>query len=175
VAKNFYIKQSGKWNFVIIESKNITVDNINITSISDDYEANPGNLGNTDGFDTLYSDNVTISNSYVNAGDDCVSWKPGSTNVHVENLTCIYTAGIAVGSLGQYQGQTDLVENVTANNITLISSRNGAYIKTYQEISTYYPPQGVGNGSSIVRNVHFSNFRIANITNSPVVLNQCSH
>lgn len=48
-------------NFVIIESQNITVDNIRLTAHSDDFQANPGNLGNTDGFDTLYSDDVHIS------------------------------------------------------------------------------------------------------------------
>ncbi|KAL1868763.1 hypothetical protein Plec18167_008068 [Paecilomyces lecythidis] len=146
IARNFAIRQSGKWNFVIIESRNITVDNIKLTAHSDDYQANPGNLGNTDGFDTLYSDDVRISNSYVDAGDDCVSFKPGSTNIHVKNLTCVQTAGIAVGSLGQYQGQFDLLKH----------SRNGAYIKTYNGKSVYYPPQGGGNGTGLVRNVRKS-------------------
>ena len=153
IAQNFKINQSGKWNFVIVESKNIPGDNITLISHSDDYQANPGNLGNTDGFDTLYSDDIRISNSYVDSGDDCVSFKPGSTNIHVKNLTCVNTAGIAVGSLGQYQGQFDLVENITAEDVTLIGSRNGAYIKTYAGKSTYYPPQGGGNGTGLVRNV----------------------
>ncbi|GAE00015.1 hypothetical protein SS1G_05832 [Paecilomyces variotii No. 5] len=161
IARNFAIRQSGKWNFVIIESKNITVDNIKLTAHSDDYQANPGNLGNTDGFDILYSDD----NSYVDAGDDCVSFKPGSTNIHVKNLTCVQTAGIAVGSLGQYQGQFDLLKH----------SRNGAYIKTYNGKSVYYPPQGGGNGTGLVRNVLFKNFHIENITASPVLLKQCTH
>lgn len=175
VAKNFHIKQSGKWNFVIVESQNITADNIVITSLSDDYQANPGNLGNTDGFDTLYSDNITITNSYIDSGDDCVSLKPGSTNIAITNLTCVNTAGIAIGSLGQYEGQFDLVENVTASNVTLIGSRNGAYIKTYMGKRSYYPPQGGGNGTGAVRNVRFSNFDIQNITAAPVLLQQCTH
>ncbi|KAJ9255006.1 CAZyme family GH28 [Paecilomyces variotii] len=175
IARNFAIRQSGKWNFVIIESKNITVDNIKLTAHSDDYQANPGNLGNTDGFDTLYSDDVRISNSYVDTGDDCVSFKPGSTNIHVKNLTCVQTAGIAIGSLGQYQGQFDLVENITAEDITLRHSRNGAYIKTYNGKSVYYPPQGGGNGTGLVRNVLFKNFHIENITAAPVLLQQCTH
>ncbi|KKA25505.1 Glycoside hydrolase family 28 protein [Rasamsonia emersonii CBS 393.64] len=175
VAQNFHIRQSGKWNFVIIESQNITVDNIRLTAHSDDFQANPGNLGNTDGFDTLYSDDVHISNSYVDAGDDCVSFKPGSTNIHVKNLTCVETAGIAVGSLGQYEGVFDLVENITAEDVTLINSRNGAYIKTYNGKRVYYPPQGGGNGTGSVRNVLFKNFHIQNITAAPVLLQQCTH
>ncbi|KAL1849309.1 hypothetical protein Plec18170_007601 [Paecilomyces lecythidis] len=104
----------------------------------------------------------SLQNSYVDAGDDCVSFKPGmdgctildafylteigSTNIHVKNLTCVQTAGIAVGSLGQYQGQFDLLKH----------SRNGAYIKTYNGKSVYYPPQGGGNGTGLVRNVRKS-------------------
>jgi hypothetical protein len=44
----------------VVESQNILVDNIYLSSTSDDYQANPGNLGNTDGFDTINSDNITI-------------------------------------------------------------------------------------------------------------------
>ncbi|KAK7736553.1 hypothetical protein SLS53_006985 [Cytospora paraplurivora] len=36
-----------------------------------------GNLGNTDGFDTINTDNVTILNSFADMGDDCISFKPG--------------------------------------------------------------------------------------------------
>ncbi|KAJ5808665.1 polygalacturonase [Penicillium riverlandense] len=158
VAKNFKILQSGKWNFVMVESKNILVDNIYLSSTSDDYQANPGNLGNTDGFDTINSDNITIQNSWANVGDDCVSFKPG----------------IAVGSLGQYDGVRDVVENITAEDVTLIGSRNGAYIKTYVGKPTYYPPQGGGGGNAFVRNIVFRNFHIENITASPVLLQQCT-
>lgn len=80
---------------------------------------------------------MSAQNSYVDAGDDCVSFKPGayrplaessfllmltmsgSTNIHVKNLTCVETAGIAVGSLGQYEGVFDLVENITAEDVTV--------------------------------------------------------
>ncbi|KAM0452005.1 hypothetical protein ACHAPV_009728 [Trichoderma viride] len=175
VARNFKILQSGKWNFVMLESQNILVDNIYLSSTSDDDQANPGNLGNTDGFDTINSDNITIQNSWANIGDDCVSFKPGSTNMHVKNLTCYNSAGIAIGSLGQYEGVRDVVENITAEDVTLIGSRNGAYIKTYVGKRTYWPPQGGGGGNGYVRNVVFKNFHIENITSSPVLIQQCTH
>lgn len=73
--------------------------------------------------------------------------------MHVKNLTCHNSAGIAIGSLGQYDGVVDVVENITVEDISLIGSRNGAYIKTYVGKPTYYPPQGGGGGSSLVRNV----------------------
>ncbi|KAL7953353.1 glycoside hydrolase family 28 protein [Trichoderma compactum] len=175
VAKNFQILQSGKWNFVMLESQNILVDNITLSSTSDDFQANPGNLGNTDGFDTINSNNITIQNSWANVGDDCVSFKPGSTNIHVKNLTCYNSAGIAIGSLGQYEGVRDVVENITAEDVSLYGSRNGAYIKTYVGKRTYWPPQGGGGGNGYVRNVVFKNFHIENITASPVLIQQCTH
>lgn len=73
--------------------------------------------------------------------------------MHVKNLTCHNSAGIAIGSLGQYDKVRDVVENITAEDVTLIGSRNGAYIKTYVGKPTYYPPQGGGGGNGYVRNI----------------------
>lgn len=39
--------------------------------------------------------------------------------MYVKNLTCVNTAGIAIGSLGQYEGEFDLVENITAEDVTV--------------------------------------------------------
>jgi hypothetical protein len=64
--RNFKIFKSQYWSFVIDHSENIVVDNINIENTSNML----GTTGNTDGFDTLYSNNITILNSIVNNGDD---------------------------------------------------------------------------------------------------------
>lgn len=73
--------------------------------------------------------------------------------MRISNLTCHNSAGIAIGSLGQYDGVRDVVENITVEDVTLIGSRNGAYLKTYVGKPTYFPPQGGGGGSAFVRNV----------------------
>lgn len=39
--------------------------------------------------------------------------------MYVKNLTCVNTAGIAIGSLGQYEGVFDLVENITVEDVTV--------------------------------------------------------
>ncbi len=57
---------------------------------------------NTDGWDVYRSDSVVIQNSHINNGDDCVSFKPNSTQIVVQNLVCNGSHGISVGSLGQY-------------------------------------------------------------------------
>lgn len=67
---------------------------------------------NTDGWDTYRSSNLVIQDSVINNGDDCVSFKPNSTEILVQNLHCNGSHGISVGSLGQYVGETDIVENV---------------------------------------------------------------
>lgn len=44
----------------------------------------------------------------VSNGDDCVSFKPNSTNMVVQNMRCTNSHGISVGSLGQYVGEVDI-------------------------------------------------------------------
>jgi galacturan 1,4-alpha-galacturonidase len=68
--------------------------------------------------DTYRSTNVVIRDSVIINGDDCVSFKPNSTQIHVENLYCDGSHGISVGSLGQYYGQTDIVSDVYAKNVS---------------------------------------------------------
>jgi galacturan 1,4-alpha-galacturonidase len=72
--------------------------------------ANPAK--NTDGWDTYRSENIVIQNSVVDNGDDCVSFKPNSTDVVVQGLRCNGSHGVSVGSLGQYAGEVDIVRNV---------------------------------------------------------------
>jgi hypothetical protein len=74
---------SAKNNFVI-NSKNVTYNNININAHS--YSVNQPS--NSDGWDIYRSDGVTIKNSNVNNYDDCVSFKPNTTNALVENMIC---------------------------------------------------------------------------------------
>lgn len=50
---------------------------------------------------------------------DCVSFKPNSTNVLVQNMWCNGSHGISVGSLGQYVGAYDIVENIYVFNTSL--------------------------------------------------------
>jgi hypothetical protein len=69
-------------------------------------------------WDTYRSDNIVIQNSYINNGDDCVSFKPNSTNIVVQNLACNGSHGISVGSLGQYPGEVDIVKNIFVSQNT---------------------------------------------------------
>lgn len=62
---------------------------------------------------------------------DCVSFKPNSTNVLVQNIDCNGSHGISVGSLGQYPGEYDIVENIYVYNTSLSNASDGARIKVW--------------------------------------------
>jgi hypothetical protein len=55
------------------------------------------------GWDIYRSDDVTITNSQITNQDDCVSFKPNSTNVLVQNLICNGSHGISVGFILCYR------------------------------------------------------------------------
>ncbi|TFK50935.1 pectin lyase-like protein [Heliocybe sulcata] len=148
-----------EWINFVTDSSDVLYNNIHINASS-----TSKNLAkNTDGWDIYRSDNVTIQNSIINNGDDCVSFKPNSTNILVSNLNCNGSHGISVGSLGQYPGEYDIVANVTSINVRMANAENGARIKAFA---------GPDVGSGLVKNITFQNFTEANV-DYPVVIDQC--
>ncbi|KAJ7872121.1 pectin lyase fold/virulence factor [Mycena olivaceomarginata] len=150
---NIKMINSPNWFNLVNEGKNVTYSDITITATS----TSSNSAGNTDGWDTYRSDNVVIKDSVINNGDDCVSFKV------VSNLTCTGSHGISVGSLGQFPGVFDIVENVTAINVKMINSGNGARIKAWA---------GSGVGSGIVKNITFTNF-VDSKVDLPITIDQC--
>ncbi|KAJ7702221.1 pectin lyase fold/virulence factor [Mycena rosella] len=159
LVKDIKMIQSPEWTNFLNEGQNVTYDNIHINAVSNSSHG----PSNTDGWDIYRSDQVTIKNSVINNGDDCVSFKVNSTNILVSNLNCNGSHGISVGSLGQFAGMFDIVENVTATNIRMSNAQNGARIKAWA---------GPGVGSGIVKNITFDMFIESNVGN-PVVIDQC--
>lgn len=47
-----------------------------------------GNSPNTDGIHVQLSSDVTILNTRISTGDDCVSIGPGTSNLWIENVAC---------------------------------------------------------------------------------------
>ncbi|KAK8870023.1 hypothetical protein IAR55_000593 [Kwoniella newhampshirensis] len=155
------------WHNFVYNSTDVTYSNIQIHSRSSNASAP---AANSDGWDIYRSTYVTIRDSNVQNGDDCVSFKPNSTYMTVENMICNGSHGISVGSLGQYAGETDIVANVYVRNISMSNAENGARIKVFggsndtQSVS--------GGGSGYVRNVTFQDFVNDNVDN-PIYLTQC--
>lgn len=158
-VKDITMINSPEWFNFVNEGQNVVYDGINISAIS-----TSNNLAkNTDGWDIYRSDSISIINSNINNGDDCVSLKPNSTNIIASDLYCNGSHGISVGSLGQYAGVYDIVENFTSTNIQMYNAENGARIKAFA---------GPGVGSGIVKNINYSFFTEGNVDN-PLIVDQC--
>ncbi|KAJ7109082.1 pectin lyase fold/virulence factor [Mycena crocata] len=154
VVQNIKMINSPEWFILVNEGKNVIFSNMALNAAS----TSSHGPSNTDGWDIYRSDQVVLKDSVINNGDDCVSFKPNSTNVLVSNLNCTGSH-----SLGQFAGMFDIVENVTAINIRMSNAQNGARIKAWA---------GSGVGSGIVKNITFANFIESNVDN-PVVIDQC--
>ena len=144
--------------------------NIVVSAISDDDTSTV----NTDGADTWNSRDILLENWTVTSGDDCIAAKGNTTNLHVRNVTCYQTNGMTIGSVGQYLHQPDYVENVLFEDVTLVNSTDGAYIKTWQGQQQGATSNGDagGGGSGYVRNVTFRNFQLTNVA-LPIQITQC--
>jgi len=101
---------------------------------------------NTDGADTIYADNITFNRWEVKNGDDAISPKANSTNILISNSKFWHGSGIAIGSIGQYDQVYEVIENVTAVNITFVETLHAAYFKTWTGQHVGYPPNGGGGG-----------------------------
>lgn len=154
------------WNNFVYQSSNVTYRNITINTVS--YSTSPP--ANSDGWDIYRSDGVTITNSWINNDDDCVSFKPNSTNILVSNLWCNGSHGVSVGSLGQYAGEMDIVANVTVFNVSMNNAQNGARIKVFGGNPS--PTSTAGGGTGFVKNITYADYTVTNVDN-PIIIDQC--
>jgi len=166
LVTNITYLNSPFWNNFVYQSS--YVEYSFITMLSQSYSKNFAS--NTDGWDIYRSDHITIHDCHITNGDDCVSFKPNTTNTWVYNMFCNGSHGISVGSLGQYAGETDIVANVLVNNITMINAQNGARIKVFGGNPS--PNSTAGGGTGYVNNITYSNFHVNN-TDFPITTNQC--
>ncbi|KAJ5684860.1 uncharacterized protein N7477_001205 [Penicillium maclennaniae] len=148
------------WTNFFVRTNDISFDDVFINAYSTNASALPKN---TDGFDSLNVNGLTVTNTRVDIGDDCFSPKPNTTNIFVQNLWCNNTHGVSMGSIGQYSGVQDIIENAYIENVTLLNGQNGARLKAWAG-------QDVGYGR--INNITYRNIRIEN-TDHPVVLDQC--
>lgn len=102
-----------------------------------------------------------------------MSFKPNSTNILVQNLHCNGSHGISVGSLGQYVGEVDIVENVLVYNISMFNASDGARIKVWPGVSSELSTdlQG-GGGSGNVQNITYDTMFVDNV-DWAIELTQC--
>jgi galacturan 1,4-alpha-galacturonidase len=139
------------WFFFVNDSSiNIKFSELVLTAVSTSHNR----PANTDGFDTGECSYVTISNTHVTNGDDCVSFKNGSNYITVDNITCVKSHGLSVGSLGIDPGRTYLVKNIYVSNAKMINSSIAVRIKFF--------PGGPSHGTVLVSNVTYKDITVDN-------------
>ncbi|PHT55222.1 hypothetical protein CQW23_03708 [Capsicum baccatum] len=119
----------------------------------------PGNSPNTDGIHVKLSTGVSITNSHIGTGDDCISIDPGNSNLWIEGIACDPGHGISIGSLGWKLEELG-VQNVTVKIVTFTGTTNGVRVKTWARSS---------NG--FVRGVLFQHIVMVNVKN-PIIIDQ---
>ena len=124
----------------------------------------PNRPANTDGIDTSQSSYITIKNNYITNGDDCVAFKNGSNYITVENITCIGSHGLSVGSLGLTPDHRHSVNNIYVSNAKMINNMVATRIKFY--------PAGPPHGPVFVSNVTYKDMTIEN-TDLAVQIDSC--
>ncbi|KAJ6734076.1 hypothetical protein OIU79_001358 [Salix purpurea] len=118
-----------------------------------------GNSPNTDGIHVQSSTGVTILNSRIGTGDDCVSIGPGTSNLWIENVACGPGHGISIGSLGKESHEAG-VQNITVKTTTFTGTQNGLRIKSWGRPS---------NG--FARDILFQHAVMNNVQN-PILIDQ---
>ncbi|KAJ0093381.1 hypothetical protein Patl1_26979 [Pistacia atlantica] len=118
-----------------------------------------GKSPNTDGIHIQLSTGVSIYNTRIATGDDCVSVGPGTTNLWIENVQCGPGHGISIGSLGKDLKEPG-VQNVTVKTATFTGTQNGLRIKSWGRQS-----------SGFARNILFQHAVMTNVQN-PIIVDQ---
>ncbi|XP_031482812.1 polygalacturonase-like [Nymphaea colorata] len=128
------------FHIVIDTCINVKVDGLKITASS----TSP----NTDGIHVEQSTGVTITNSNIKTGDDCISIGSGTQNLWIEKIACGPGHGISVGSLGKAANEAG-VQNVTVKNVMFSGSTNGLRIKSWARSSTGFAKGIVFDGATM--------------------------
>ncbi|CAN1156190.1 unnamed protein product [Linum perenne] len=113
---------SQMFHIVINSCQNVKVQGVRVSA--------DGNSPNTDGIHVQSSTGVTIMNSMIGTGDDCISIGPGTNNLWIENISCGPGHGISIGSLGKEFDEAG-VQNVTVKSVTFTGTENGVRIKSW--------------------------------------------
>ncbi|XP_047940946.1 exopolygalacturonase-like [Salvia hispanica] len=141
-VENIQSINSKSSHFNVFSCENLTISHVRLSA--------PADSPNTDGIHIGSSRTITIANSIIGTGDDCVSMVSGSQNIKVNNVVCGPGHGISIGSLGRGH-EREYVEDITVANCTFIASENGVRIKTWSP-SSYSMASGLVFENIIMKN-----------------------
>ncbi|KAF9621412.1 hypothetical protein IFM89_020934 [Coptis chinensis] len=150
VVSGLKIQNSPQFHMKFDGCNDVQIDKLSIFS--------PALSPNTDGIHIENTKSVSIYNSIIANGDDCISIGTGCSAVEIENVTCGPGHGISIGSLGVQNSQA-CVSNITVRNALIKNSDNGVRIKTWQ------------GGMGSVTDISFENIEMENVRNC-IILDQ---
>ncbi|XP_031745066.1 polygalacturonase [Cucumis sativus] len=144
------------FHIVVNQCRNVKMQGLKVFAAS--------NSPNTDGIHVGDSSHVTILNSNIRTGDDCISIGPGSSNLWIENVVCGPGHGISIGSLGKELKEKG-VQNVTVKSCKFMDTQNGVRIKSWGRQS-----------SGFAKDIRFQHLTMTNVQN-PIIIDQnyCPH
>ncbi|XP_022154408.1 probable polygalacturonase At1g80170 isoform X2 [Momordica charantia] len=147
-------------HLLVIDSQQMHVSFTNCLRVvaSDLKVIAPAFSPNTDGIHISASRGVTVTNSIISTGDDCISIVSNSSRVLIRNIACGPGHGISIGSLGK-QNTWAQVRNVMVDGAVLSNTKNGVRIKTWQ------------GGSGFATDITFKNILMKNVSN-PIIIDQ---
>ncbi|KAI0018835.1 glycoside hydrolase family 28 protein [Xylariomycetidae sp. FL0641] len=168
-VSGLHMINSPQWFNLIANSSDILITDMVLTAKT----SNENPVKNSDGWDFYRTEYLVLQDSHIDNSDDCVSFKPNATNIVVQGLSCNGSHGISVGSLGQYVGEYDIVENVYIYNNTMANASDAARIKVWPGIQSLFEPTlNGGGGSGYVRNVTYEKYHSLN-NDWAIEVNQC--
>ncbi|KAI3759242.1 hypothetical protein L6452_06911 [Arctium lappa] len=138
-------------HFNLFACQNVNMSRIQINA--------PDGSPNTDGIRIGASSNITIENSVISTGDDCVSMIAGSEDIMISGVHCGPGHGFSIGSLGGSHNE-EHVSRIVIRNSTLRETQNGLRIKTWAPS----PP-------SLASDIIFEDIIMENV-NNPIFIDQ---
>lgn len=169
VLRGLRFVQSQMWTMTLQRALNMRLEDIYVNSTS----SSQWNTLNTDGADTMYSDNITFSRWRVDNGDDAVALKANSTNIRLYDSEFWNGAGVAVGSMGQFLGQHEEIRGFHVRNVTLHGATRLVNVKSWTGLQIGYPPNGGGGGTGHAHDVVFEDITLDGTRDNPLHFWQC--
>lgn len=123
----------------------------------------------SNGISTYCSDHITIKGLTLDLGDDCVSFKPNSTNIVVEDTICGGSHGVSVGALLNTPVSTISLRTFTS----AMSASSIDQIERTRKMAFGSKLGPVGStDTEKVYNVTYQDIKISNV-DSPIVVDTC--
>lgn len=88
-----------------------------------------------------------------------IAFKPNSTMITIKNVTSYGTTGLSFGSIGQYPGVTDIIEDIYIEDVKFYNSpqspgSRGIQMKSWVGVGYGDPPNGGGEYCTLRQRVH---------------------